>query len=210
MPKADPIQNNFNGGEITPLLFGRPDVDRYKTGLKTCLNFVPLVQGPVERRPGTKFIIGVKTDNLSTLIQEFVFSSTQAYIIEFGNLYARFIKDRAQIDTGTPVELATTYATADLFDLRFAQSADILYITNTSYPPRKMTRTSDTTWSITNVTFIDGPYLVTNITATTLGLSATTGSVTVTASGVTGINGGDGFKATDVGRLIRWKDNAGN
>ena len=210
MPKADPIQNNFNGGEITPLLFGRPDVDRYKTGLKTCLNFVPLVQGPVERRPGTKFIIGVKTDNLSTLIQEFVFSSTQAYIIEFGNLYARFIKDRAQIDTGTPVELATTYATADLFDLRFAQSADILYITNTNYPPRKMTRTSDTTWSITNVTFIDGPYLVTNITATTLGLSATTGSVTVTASGVTGINGGDGFKATDVGRLIRWKDNAGN
>lgn len=210
MPRADPIQNNFNGGEISPLLYGRPDVDRYKTGLQTCLNMVPLVQGPIERRPGTKHIIGVKTNSLSTLIKEFVFSSSQAYIIEFGNLYARFIKDRAQIDTGSPIELTTTYLTADLFSLRFAQSADLLYITHKSYPPRKMTRTSDTAWSITNVTFIDGPYLVTNSTTTTLVLSATSGSVTVTASAVTGINGGTGFQASDIGRLIRWKDAAGN
>ena len=89
MAKVAGIQANFNGGEISSLLYGRPDVDRYKTGLKTCLNFIPLVQGPVERRPGTVFMKEVKTSSLSTRILRFEFSTTQAYILELGNLYAR-------------------------------------------------------------------------------------------------------------------------
>tara|TARA_R110000744_G_scaffold40623_1_gene92177 strand:- start:1308 stop:4067 length:2760 start_codon:yes stop_codon:yes gene_type:complete len=289
MTKVSPIQNNFNGGEISSLLYGRPEVDRYKTGLKTCLNFIPLVQGPVERRPGTVFMKEVKTSSLSTRIVRFEFSTTQAYILEVGNLYARFYKDNGAIigstttisgatkanpcvvtDNGHPytngqeiyitgvvgmtelngkyyvvankatntyeltdidgtnvnstayttygsagtsaltIELVTTYVTADLFQLKFTQSADTLYITHPTYPPRKITRTSDTVWTITNITFLDGPYLNTNTTATTLTLSATSGSVTVTASAVTGINGGDGFLASDIGRQIRWEDAAGN
>lgn len=210
MPKASPIQTSFNGGELSPLLHGRPDLDRYKTGLETCLNFIPLIQGPVERRPGTQHIVEVKTSSLSTRIIRFEFSTTQAYIIEFGNLYCRFIKDNAQIVSGTPVELVTTYATADLFLLKYAQSADTLYVTHSSYPPRKITRTSDTAWTITDITFQDGPYFNTNTTATTLGLSGTTGSVTVTASAITGINNDTGFQTTDVGRQIRWEDAAGN
>ena len=210
MAKVAAIQNNFNGGEISPLLYGRPDVDRYKTGLKTCLNFIPLVQGPVERRPGTVHITEVKTSSAATRIVRFEFSTSQAYIIEFGNNYCRFIKDRAQIVSGTPVELATTYTTAELFDLKFAQSADILYVVHPDHPPRKISRTSDTAWSITDITFSDGPFLNTNVTTTTLGLSTTTGTVTVTASAVTGINDDAGFASTDVGRQIRWKDAAGD
>lgn len=210
MGKVSPIQNNFNGGEISPLLYGRPDIDRYKSGLKTCLNFIPMVQGPAQRRPGTGHIVEVKTSANITRIVRFEFSTTQAYIIEFGNLYCRFIKDRGQIVSGTPVELVTTYATVDLFNLKFTQSADILFITHPSYPPRKLSRTSDTAWTITDITFIDGPYLPANVETTTMTLSGTTGSVTVTASATTGINKGDGFKTTDVGRLIRWKDPASN
>jgi len=210
MGKVSPIQNNFNGGEISPLLYGRPDIDRYKTGLKTCKNFIPLVQGPLERRPGSAFVIGVKTSSTATRVVRFEFSTTQAYIIEFGNLYCRFIKDNAQIDSGGPVELATTYATADIFNLRFTQSADTLYITHNDYAPRKLTRTSDTAWTITDITFKDGPFLNTNAETTTITLSGTTGSVTVTASSIVGINGGTGFQTTDIGRLIRWQDPAGN
>lgn len=211
MAKVSAIQNNFNGGEISPLLYGRPDLDKYKTGLKTCKNFIPLIQGPVERRPGTVFVEEVKTSSLSTRLVRFEFSTTQAYIIEFGNLYCRFIKDNGQIlSGGSPVELVTTYATADLFELKFTQSADVLYVTHPDYPPRKITRTSDTAWSITTITLEDGPFLNTNSTTTTLTLSGTSGSVTVTASAVTGINGDAGFASTDVGRQIRWKDPAGN
>jgi len=211
MPKSSPIQNNFNGGEISPLLYGRPDLDRYQTGLKTCLNFIPLVQGPVQRRPGTVYIADVKTASKQTYVRRFEFSTTQAYIIEFGDLYCRFYKDNGQIESsGSPVELTTTYAEADLGTLKFAQSADILYVAHTGYKPRKITRTSDTAWTITDIEFQDGPFLNTNTTSTTLALSGTTGSVTVTASDVTGINSDTGFQTTDVGRLIRWKDPAGN
>ncbi len=210
MAKVSAIQGNFNGGEISPLLYGRPDVDKYKTGLKTCENFMPLVQGPIERRPGTHFLVETKTSSKACRLVSFEFSTTQAYIIEMGDQYMRFIKDHGQIISGTPIELATTYLEADLFQFKFTQSADVLYITHPSYPVRKLQRTSHTAWTIADVDFLDGPYLNTNITTTTLLLSATSGSVTVTASAITGINNDTGFQTTDVGRLIRWKDAAAN
>lgn len=99
--------------------------------------------------------------------------------------------------------LTTTYTTANIPELQFAQSADVLYITHPSYTPRKLTRSAHTTWTITDVAFTDGPYLEENLTTTTLTPSHTTGSSrTITASAATGINGGDGFQTTDVGRLI--------
>jgi len=101
-------------------------------------------------------------------------------------------------------ELATTYATADLFQLQYAQTADVMYIAHPSYPPRKLSRTGHTSWTIEDVALTDGPYLDDNITATTLTPSAVTGSsITIAASATTGINGGSGFVQQDVGRLIR-------
>lgn len=210
MSNASTIQMNFNGGEVSPLVYGRPNLDKYQTGLKTCLNFIPLLQGPNQRRPGTVHIVEVKDSTKAVRVVRFEFSTEQAYILEFGNLYVRFIKDRGQIVSGPAVELVTTYLEADLFQLQFSQSADVLYVTHPDYPPRKIERASDTSWSITNITFSDGPYFNTNATATTLTLSTTTGSVTVTASAITGINNDTGFQTTDVGRLIRWEDAAGN
>ena len=100
--------------------------------------------------------------------------------------------------TGTIYEIPTDYTEAQLFDLKFTQSADVLYITHPSHPPHKLSRTGHTTWTLTEITFIDGPYLSTNTTATTITPSGTTGSVTLTAS--TSI-----FASTDVGRLVRIK-----
>jgi hypothetical protein len=107
-------------------------------------------------------------------------------------------------------EVATPWLVADIFDLQFTQSADILYVTHPDYSPREISRTGNTSWIVTEYDFQDGPYLAENNTTTTLTLSATTGSVNVTASAVTGINDDAGFLASDVGRLIRWKDAAGD
>lgn len=286
--KASPLQSNFNGGEFSPLLQGRVDAERYRAGLQRCLNFVPTIQGGLIRRSGTKFVAEVKDSSKETRIERFEFSTTQAYILEFGNLYIRFYKDNGQIvltsqnitaitnanpavvtyagaDTyangdevyidgivgaigtylntrnfkvanvnagantfelqymdgtnvnstsmgayssgGTLEEVYTVtspYLEADLFQLKFTQSADVLYITHQDYAPRKLTRTGHTSWTLTTITFADGPYLPTNTTATTLTPSAATGAgVTLTASAVTGINDDTGFAATDVGRTIR-------
>lgn len=112
--------------------------------------------------------------------------------------------------------VASPYAQADLFDsnnilqLQFVQSADVIYITHGLYKTQTLARTSDASWAVTSVVYNDGPYLDTNITATTLTLSDITGSVTVTASAITGINNDTGFQTSDIGRIIRWKDPAAN
>lgn len=199
MTLASPIQNNTNAGEISPLLEGRVDLRPYLNGLKKCLNFVPIAQGPVTRRPGTMYVAEPKFAAKAARLVRFEYSTTQAYIIEFGDQYVRFYRNEGRLESppGTPVEVATPYLEADLFNLSFTQSADVLYITHPSYQPRKLIRNSSTSWSLNTITFLDGPYLRTNNTATTITPSATTGAgITLTAS--TAI-----FAATDVGRVVR-------
>lgn len=208
MPKVSPLQSNFNGGEFSPLLYGRVDTDRYKTGLATCKNYKPTIQGGLIRRAGSYYVAEVKTSAKVTRLVSFEFSTTQAYIIEFGDQYFRFYRNHGQIQSGgSPYEVASPYLEADLFDLRFTQSADVLYITHPDYAPRKLSRTGHTAWTLTTITFDDGPYLKTNPTSTTLTPSAATGAgITITASSTTGINNDTGFQSTDVGRMIRMKE----
>lgn len=204
MPRSAPIQTQFNAGELSPLMYGRVDFPKYKDGLKTCLNFIPQVQGPVTRRPGNTFVASVKNPGLKTRLVKFEFNVEQAYILEFGNGYVRFYSNHGQDQvSGAVVELVVPYQTADLFQLIFTQSADTLYVAHPNYPPSTITRTSATSWSFQNLVFVDGPYLDPDTSGTTMTVGATTGSTTLVASSTAGINNGAGFTAADVGRLIR-------
>lgn len=212
MPTASPIQNNMNAGEISPLLEGRVDLRPYNNGLKRCLNFMPLAQGPITRRPGTMYVAAPKDQTKKARLQRFEYSTVQAYILEFGDLYIRFFRNEGRLENppGTPIEVVSPYPEAEVFNVRGCQSADVLYLTHKTYLQRKLIRNSSISWTLSQITFKDGPYLAINTLATTLTLSGTTGSITVTASAVTGINNNTGFQTTDIGRLIRWKDPAGN
>ena len=107
-------------------------------------------------------------------------------------------------------EITTPYTTAQLFDIKFAQSADVMYITHPSHEVAKLSRTGHTTWSLDEVSFTKGPFQDPNITTTTLTPSnASTGSRNITASAITGINGGVGWLATDVGRQIHFNGGYG-
>lgn len=278
------LTQKFNAGEMTPKLDGFVGFDKYASGCRIMENLIPLAQGPVTRRPGTKFAAESKDSTNRVGFIPFEFSTVQAYVIEVGDLYMRFYRNNgpvletaqnitgatqanpvvitysgadnyangnqveisgvvgmtqlngrrfkvANVSTGSNTfelqdlsgnnvngtaytayssggtvsevyTLTTTYAQADLFDsdgrlrLKYAQSADVMYLVHPDYAPKKLTRTADASWTIADVDFTDGPYLDENTTATTLTASATTGSVTVTASAAT-------FASTDVGRLIR-------
>ena len=48
-------------------------------------------------------------------------------------------------------EIATPYSEADLFDLRFAQSADTMYIVHPSYAVRTLTRTDHNAWTFASL-----------------------------------------------------------
>jgi hypothetical protein len=101
-------------------------------------------------------------------------------------------------------ELATPYTTAQLFDIKFAQSADVMYITHPEHEVEKLSRTGHTSWTLTDVDFTKGPMQDANTTDTTLnpGQAAVGTGIALVASAVTGINSGSGFLSTDVGRFV--------
>ena len=95
-------------------------------------------------------------------------------------------------------EITTTYTESQVFDLKFAQSADTMFIVHPSHEPAKLTRTGHTSWTLADVDFEKGPYLDTNTTATTLN----PGSSGV-GTGVALVASADLFASTDVGRLVK-------
>jgi len=205
MPRTTLALTSFVSGEFSPKMDGRTDFEKYSSGAKTLENFLVHPQGAATRRVGTQFIAEVKSSAAKTRLIPFEFSTTQTYILEFGNNYIRFFKDKGQIlSGGSAYEISSPYLTAELFDIKFAQSADVMYITHPNHEVMKLSRTGHTAWILTEVEFTDGPYLATNTTTTTLTpASASVGTgVNITASAVTGINGGAGFQTTDVGRII--------
>lgn len=161
---AYPIQTNFTAGEVSPLIRGRVDLDKYFNGVEILENFIVRPQGGIFRRSGTRFVAEVKDSNKSVILQEFEFSTIQAYILEFGDLYMRIYRDGGVVEDppGTPVEVVTPYTEAQLSGLSFTQSADILYVCHASHRPRKISRTSHITWTISILETIDGPYLPQN------------------------------------------------
>lgn len=198
------IQSVFNKGELSPRLIGRVDNASYYKAYALAENIIPLPEGSSTFRPGSVFVKEVKDSTKVTIIRPFRFSTIQNYIIEFGDQYVRFYRNRGNVESspGVPYEVATPYLEADLRELYMFQSADVLYILHPDYAPRTLVRTSDANWSLNTITFTDGPYLSINSSATTITSSATSGSVTLTAS--TAI-----FVAGDVGRQMRIKVGSG-
>ena len=101
---------------------------------------------------------------------------------------------------GRIVEVTTTYSIDDIFEINHVQSADVLYLAHKDHEPAKLTRTTATSFTLTDIDFIDGPWLDENDTDTTMYASAATGTgITITASA-------DVFTSDDVGRYIRFRE----
>lgn len=203
MPRAAPLLASFNAGELSPNVEGRPDIAKYGAGAKTLENFIPIVQGPAKRRAGTRFVAEVKDSTARTWLVRFEFNTQQAYVLEFGHQYIRFYTQHGQVlNLGVPYEIATPWTSSDLtnsdgtFGLRFTESNDVVYICHPSYAPRKLSRVSNTNWTLATIQTTNGPFKTINTTATTVYASAQTGAgVTVIAS--SGI-----FSASMVGSMF--------
>ena len=200
MPRTTLALTSFVSGELGAKLDGRTDFAKYATGAKTLENFLVHPQGSATRRVGTKFIAEVKDSSKKTRLIPFEFSTVQTYVLEFGDQYMRVYKDQGQVlSGGSAFEISTPYLEAELFDLKFAQSADVMYICHPNHDARKLASTGHTAWTLTQIAFTDGPYLSENTTATTITPSGTTGSITLTASASL-------FAATDVDRLVSFSN----
>ncbi|BAV46411.1 hypothetical protein MesoLj113a_34990 [Mesorhizobium sp. 113-1-2] len=180
-----PVQDVFTRGEISPRLHARASLDFYRAALARCENFLTLPHGGIRKRGGTYFVGEVKISAKKTRLIPFIFSADQAYALEFGDLYIRVYAYGARVGT---VEVASPYLEADLFDLQYVQSADQMWICHKNYPPKVLTRTAHTTWSLADFNFLDGPYDEINTTPTTL-TPANTGHATPKMTSATAPSG---------------------
>jgi hypothetical protein len=225
---------SFAAGVITPELHGRLDLTKFQTGLAEAINFWVLPHGPVQNRPGTTFVNEVKDSTKKVRIEEFSFSTTQTYVIEFGDQYIRWhtngstLLEASQAITGITqanpgvltyagadpsngdwmfltgiggmtqlnsryvkvanvnagantfeltdmaganinttsygaytsggtmarvYQIASPYVEADLFDLHFTQSADVLTIVHPNHAPRELKRLAAASWTLTSIAF---------------------------------------------------------
>lgn len=164
---AKSLLRSFAGGEITNELAGRLDLTSFQTGLSLCRNFMTLPHGPATRRPGFEFVRAAGDSTHAVRLIPFSFSATQTVVLEFGHEYIRFHIDGATlIDGGLPYEVVSTYQSADLFDLHFAQSADVVTITHPTYPARELARRGATDWTLTDVSFAPPSGVPLNVSAT--------------------------------------------
>lgn len=90
------IRSSFNVGEISPYALGRVDLEKYNSSCEGLWNYLPLIQGPVTRRPGTRYVVPAM--GASRLIP-FVLTATTSYVLEFGNQTMRVYKNGAQVGT---------------------------------------------------------------------------------------------------------------
>jgi photosystem II stability/assembly factor-like uncharacterized protein len=161
MPNIQIIR--FNKGEITPKCDARMDVDAYSGGCRHLENMLPLIYGCAERRPGTYYIDESYNSEETIRLVPFVYSSSISYVMEFGNEYIRFFYDGSVLlDGSDEVVIYSPYQTADLFQLQFAQLNDVVWIVHPSYAPRKLVRTSTTSFELNEIEFTTGPFLLRN------------------------------------------------
>jgi hypothetical protein len=94
MPVSTHVTTTFTSGELSPKLKGRADLTQYHHGAETLDNFIPLVQGGLIRRPGTRFVASVYEQSRYARMIPFEHSADQSYMLEVGDRYIRVFRDR--------------------------------------------------------------------------------------------------------------------
>jgi len=171
------IQASFNGGEYSPSLWARVDIDKYQTGLRLCRNFIIHPHGGISNRSGTKYVASTKYSDKKARLIPFTFSLDQSYSLEFGEGYIRFYTDGAQITLlSAAYEISSPYQEEDLPDLRFESSADTIYLTHPLYQTRILARYGNIDWRLSLYAPKDGPFMPENIENISLSTSAVSGT----------------------------------
>jgi hypothetical protein len=142
-------QSSFHAGEVAPNLFSRTDIPSRKYAVRSLRNFIPTVTGAALNRPGFKRVVDVKDQTRRPRLVPFTFSTSQAYLLEFGHLYVRVYQGGSLI-----IDLVTTYTEAELPQLQFVQNADTLTLTHPAHAPAELKRTGVSTWTLTNFSIV--------------------------------------------------------
>ena len=110
-------QPRFTEGVLAKSLQGRSSEEFYTYGVKTAQNMIPLLEGPMIKRPGTLYIS--EAENAASRLFPFYKGGTEAYVIEIG--YDNSASDTVKTNctsSGSPattITLGGGQSTSDLF-----------------------------------------------------------------------------------------------
>lgn len=159
LPVAQP---SFAAGELSPFLYGRVDLAKFRVGARTLQNFIVHPHGGASNRPGTRFIGEVASSNRRHRLVPFEFRTLpagQTYMLVFGHKTMQVAMWNGtdwgfvEKSPGVRFTLTTPYVSGDLALLKYVQSADTMTLTHPKYSARKLTRTGHTAWTLAPITF---------------------------------------------------------
>jgi len=174
------LKTSFTAGELSPRMFGRGDMAAYTNGAARLRNVFIHPTGGISRRPGLRHI---DTARGPGRLVGFEFNTEQVYLLVFTDLHLDVYRDGVAV-----ADVATPWSESDLDQLSWTQSADTLLLVHPDHVPQKLTRTSHTDWTLADWAFVTEsdavriPFHKFYDPDVTVGASATTGTVTLTAS----------------------------
>lgn len=201
MAKVRVVQTSFTAGELSDTALGRTDLQLYFNGAKRIRNCYVMPQGGLFRREGLGYVAEMTSSAAGRNIP-FVFSTEQEYLISFTAGEFKVYKDNVLQATVTSSPIDTI--TLDQINaMKYTQSQDVLTLFFGTRKPIEISRTSDTSWTVAEVTFDYIPkYAFSDVTqnsqASTLTLTAQSEADRYTA--VAG--SGTPFSAASVGQQI--------
>lgn len=173
MARIQHMRNTFLGGEVSPRARRRIDLPQYPHSFEELLNWIVQPQGGASRRPGYKYIkkshnaSNVADGSLAPRIIPFIFKQDEAYVLELTPGYtsgARFIdvNNVSSVSQMSGIGSLPSYSAADLKEIQYSQSADIIWITHPSFPPALIARTDYTGSIVFEENNLDGHTITIN------------------------------------------------
>ena len=182
------LMPSFAGGEISDELFGRVDLAKYDVGAAKLENFIVQRYGGISNRPGTKFLrlLGTNGEDEFFRLIPFRYNAQQNYVVCFHGKSGSYQQIDVLDVAGNVVQsLTSVYQGDDLKDLKFCQSADVLFLVHPNYPPYELVRMSASSWVFQKME-LDCPPFEDDLAAYEAGItitpSAVTGNISLTTS----------------------------
>lgn len=178
-------QSNFNGGELSPLLIGRTDLDIWQRGCRQMQNMFSRKYGNAERRIGLQYVGEVKDSSKEVRLLPFQNTENDGTIIEMGEGYFRYFKNGTAVESGgSAYEVTNPYSDDELFDVQFKEINDIVLMTHPDNPVQRLSHYADTNWTMEDAPFDEPVFMDANTDdSITIAPSATTGTgITLTAN----------------------------
>jgi hypothetical protein len=146
---------SLSGGEISPLLFNRLDLEKRTSALAQCSNFLPLPYGGLRKRPGTKYLLPLGSEEGNTITFPFRGTDGKRYLI----LISRTLFSAYDIAAGTlhTTNLNWGLTTDQLKNVRWTILNDVIYIVTPIVHPFTISYFAATTWLIEKNIYIEDP-----------------------------------------------------